>query len=163
MGRIRYLPCFLLKPHGSIDVVTDPRAISMPIPPYPQDCLVIDVNNTQLIRIPRKELGAPRLAAYIVLPNEYSPYRDFQWVRPGYNKFRRIAKSITHCVFLGLSYSKSDREELDFILKALPCNTEICEANPDPPSEFRSRVESYDLSYVPWKEGKPQPIPSTSI
>ena len=157
--------CFLLKPHGSIEFATRPQDISMPIQPYPQNNLV-ELNNTRLIRIPRNKLGHPRLAAYIVLPNEYSPYLRFQWVSPGYETFRRIANSTTHCVFLGLSYGKPDREELNFILDALPTTTTIVEANPRPADDFRSRVVSSKRHYVHWKVHLKEELPditSTSM
>jgi len=151
----------LLKPHGSIGFAHHPRAVSMPTRTYPSTN-VVTLNNTPLIRIPRNRLGCPRQEAYIVLPTEYSPYRGFQWVRPGYMEFARIANSITHCVFLGLSYWECDRAELNFILDVLPSTTVIVEANPFPPADFRSYVESSGRHYVHW-EGDPLDISSTHM
>lgn len=156
-GHLSPLP-LLLKPHGSIDYAPTPSFISMPPTTYPSPN-VITMNDVPLIRIPRTQLGNPHTEAYIVLPTEYSPYENFQWVRYGYTEFLRRANSITHCVFLGLSYWESDREELDFLLDALPQTTEIIEANPKPCPLFRKRVESSARHYVQWKD---TPLPITT-
>ena len=156
LGVIQDRPIVLLKPHGSIDFASSSKNIGMPTRTYPANYHAT-LNDTPLMRIPRNRLGDPRQEAYIVLPTEYSPYRNFQWVTTGYEWFANIANSITHCVFLGLSYWEADRSELNFILNALPKTTEIVEANPYPPNDFRLRVESSGHRYVHW-EGDPLPI-----
>ena len=147
----------LVKPHGSIDFDGDPRDIHISMPPtYPMNVFQT-LNDTGLVRISRNALGAPRREAYIVTPTEYSPYLPFRWVGEGYQEFAQTTGTVTHCVFLGLSYWECDRTELNFLLDQLPRTTQIIEANPSPCPLFRKRVESTGKCYVQWPD-KPRPL-----
>jgi len=143
---------FTLKPHGSIDFATDPRAIFMPTQEYPMRN-VATRNDAPAIALPRSQLRAPRQEAMVVLPAEDSPYLEHQWVRPAYSAWCDQARMLTHCVFAGLSDWECDRPEIDRLLGALAPQTTIAVANPTPPPSFRERVEASGRTYEEWPDG----------
>lgn len=143
---------FFLKPHGSIDFECDPRAISMPPSRYPLENWAT-LNNTPVIALEQSRLCRPRQEAFIVLPTEYSPYLNFQWVAPGYDVWRRTAHVLTHCVFVGISDWICDQAELDEIIAGLGAGTTVIVANPKPPQSFIDRVSSTGRHCIPWKSG----------
>jgi hypothetical protein len=142
----------LLKPHGSIDFACDPRAIFMPPSTYPLTAFAT-LNNTPLVSVPRSSLRSPRQEGFVVLPAEYSPYLNYQWVTPGYAALRTRAAAVTHCVFVGLSDWHCDRPELDTILGSLSPKATVVVANPNPPISFLSRVGCSGRTLKVWRNG----------
>lgn len=140
----------ILKPHGSIDF--DVEGIRMPVG-YPLQNVALQ-NDFPRRRLNRMELLQPRTEADIVLPNEYSPFADFQWVAPGYQWFQEIGSSLTRCIFMGLSYWKCDRPEIDFLLGTLRADTtELIVANREPPPSFLDMVEERFRKVKVWRNG----------
>lgn len=140
----------MLKPHGSIDF--DVEGINMPVG-YPLEN-VASKNNFPLRCLDESELLQPRTEVDIVLPKEYSPYLDFQWVGPGYKCFNEIGFSLTQCIFAGLSYWECDRQEIDFLLESLAPDVELIVANPKPPTEFLAKAEGkFQKKVRIWKDG----------
>lgn len=131
----------VLKPHGSIDFeVLD---VSHPVT-YPLKTLMTYTNSPRRC-LKEDELLHPRTEVDIVLPKEYSPFLKFQWVHPGYEWFNQNAWKLTHCYFIGLSYSHADRPEINFLLDCIQPQTEIIYINPDPPKEFIEAAYSRNL------------------
>jgi len=139
----------ILKPHGSIDF--DVEEIRMPVK-YPLQNVALR-NDFPLRRLDRIEFLQPRTEADIVLPNEYSPQANFQWIRPGYKWFQEIGSSLTRCIFMGLSYWECDRPEIDFLLGTLRADTELIVANPDPPPAFLNMVKERFQKVKVWRNG----------
>ena len=144
--------CFFLKPHGSIDFECDPCAISMPPSRYP---LVnwATLNDVPLIALAPNALRQPRQEAFVVLPTETSPYLGYQWVAPGYERWRGIAGNLTHCILIGLSYWRCDREEIDFLIDALAPGSTVIIANPQPPDELVARILASGRHCIEWRNG----------
>lgn len=147
----------VLKPHGSIDFAMRPGLISVGPTTYPLHNW-ITLNDAPIVALPTSELRRARQEAYVVLPTEYSPYLDFQWVRPGYSAWQRDAHNFSHCIFLGLSDWECDRAELDLIWKSLDPDARIIVANPKPPSSFVERIASSGRDVVTWLDG-PEDLP----
>jgi hypothetical protein len=143
---------FFLKPHGSIDFASDPRAIVMPTSTYPLRNFAT-LNDTGLVALPTPALRGPRQEGFVVLPAEYSPYLNFQWVAPGYRAWQEGAHTLTHCIFLGLSDWECDRSEIDFLLDSLAPTTAVVIANPDPPASFLARVKASGRPSIEWRHG----------
>jgi hypothetical protein len=145
---------FLMKPHGSIDM--RPTTLCFGEMPdtlrYPPRWLS-DHNETSLEQMPRTDLRRVRVESNIVVPLEHSRHIYYQRslnVRFAYGKFQRIAKHFTHCIFIGLSYEKCDRQEQDFILNALGPRTHIIVANPEPPVDFIEKIQASHRPYDCW-------------
>lgn len=139
----------ILKPHGSIDFEID--GLFAPVG-YPLRNAV-SRNNYPLRSLGINELLEPRTEVDIVLPNEYSTLLNFQWIAPGYNWFEKIGTSLTHCVFIGLSYWECDRPEIDFLLNCLANETKVIIANPYPPDDFVRAVQNkFETSEI-WLDG----------
>jgi hypothetical protein len=109
------------------------------------------LNDTPLIRLTPLSWVQPRRESAVVLPSETSPNIDLQWVKPGYAYFRHtIAKEIRYCIFIGVSYWRCDRAEMDFILESLDRNTTVVSANPHPDPDFVTKVASFGLMHTQW-------------
>lgn len=139
----------ILKPHGSIDF--EVKGIMMPTG-YPLKNVAIR-NDFPIKILAREELHRARTEADIVLPREYSPQAIFQWVNPGYVHFQEVGPTLTHCVFLGLSYWYCDQPEIDFLIKHLNQRTKIIVANPKPSKEFMEKLNSKFTDIELWKDG----------
>ncbi len=139
----------ILKPHGSIDL--DVERIGVPVECRSQN--VVLRNDYPHRRLVGRELLQWRTEPDIVLPNEYSPFADFQWVAPGYQRFQEIGSSLTRCIFMGLSYWKCDRPEIDLLLGTLRADTELIVANPNPPAAFLDMVEERFRKVKVWRNG----------
>lgn len=151
-----------LKPHGSIDFtqnLIDLKVNGVDTKHAPT--VFVGGNDAPLVHIARPHLGEHPLEAYIVLAGEDSPYLHLQWVEEGSRRFVQRAKSITHCIFLGLSYWECDRKELDSILESLSSLAIVIEANPHPNEDFQRKVISLKLRYEHWQNG-PQVLPKLS-
>jgi hypothetical protein len=142
----------ILKPHGSIDF--EVTGIMMPTG-YPLKNVAIR-NDFPIKILRREELNMVRTEADIVLPHEYSPLSTFQWVKPGYAHFQEVGPTLTHCVFLGLSYWDCDRPEIDFLIKHLNQRTKIVVANPEPPKKFMKQITSKFTAIELWRGGPKQ-------
>jgi hypothetical protein len=131
----------LLKPHGSIDAALDPHAIVVPVG-YPLvNC--IDRNDASIVRLAPEHWLEPRLEVDIVLPMEESPYLDFQWVRPGYERFSYIARTLDCLMLIGLSYWEVDRPEIDYVLDCMKSNSTIVVVNPHPNPDLMDRLAGF--------------------
>lgn len=139
----------VIKPHGSIDF--EIHGIKVPVG-YPLKNAVLH-NDAPLRALSANELLSPRTEVDIVVPTEYSPFLQFQWVAPAYTWFASRAKELTHCFFVGLSYWECDRPELDFLLDALSPDACVVIANPDPPQAFCDAVARKFARYDVWKHG----------
>lgn len=140
----------ILKPHGSIDFSLDQKSINVR-PVYPLNTFA-DLNNSPIRALPKTELLQPRVEADIVLPQEYSPYLKYQWVKPGYEHLKTIAEDITCCEIIGLSYEIQDRVEINFILDSLNINTKIIISNPNPPKELIEYLQQKNFKQITTKE-----------
>jgi len=143
----------IFKPHGSIDFDVSASAINIKNN-YPLQNIV-DLNNCQLRALNKSERFKPRIEADIVLPNESTKYRDYQWVKPGYNSLKLYANKLSECIFLGLSYNKFDIHELDEIIDCLNPRTNIIIANPKPDDEFIKKIHKKFSKIEFWNNGPP--------
>lgn len=138
----------LVKPHGSINMEISERFITVGGPiTYPIG-LYMELCDGPVCAMPESEWVTGRKAPLCIVPNEANAYRHFQFVAPAYEAFFTAVRTCTHCVFIGLSYWTVDRPEIDEIINILPKNTEIIVANPSPPPEFLTRVNSHPV--VTW-------------
>jgi hypothetical protein len=145
----------VFKPHGSADFDLAGLVkgnLSYPLRVYGY------MNNAPLRIVPRHEWSQPPSEPLIVLPYEANPYTSFQWVAPGYSMFRRIGPELTHCVFIGLSYHRSDRPEIDHFLYSTAPSCRIIVADPTPPPDFVNAVLSSGRECFLWTDG-PESLP----
>lgn len=132
----------LIKPHGSIDFdvlregIIRGYRLQYPLTMFIERC------DFPAQRLPRGELISARMAADLVLPSEYSWQAGFQWIRLGFDSFCQLAPSLTDCIFLGLSYWKCDRPELNRLLDALPRSCHVVIANPYPSEGMIEKARS---------------------
>lgn len=139
-----------LKPHGSIDFRTE--GISAPMG-YPLKN-IFRKNNSPLKTLEKNELLEPRLEVNIVLPNEYSPQLNYQWVKPGYDWVRSAGPRFTHCIIAGLSHWDCDRSEIDFLINSLSSRTKLIVANPSPPHYLMSILrKKFEHKVKVWRNG----------
>lgn len=129
----------LVKPHGSVDFEIHPNSISYKST-YPLTSFV-DLNNTPIVRLKSDGLIYPRSQPLCIVPNESNKYSKYQWVEPATQWFSSEIEKCTHCVFIGISYFKCDRPEIDSILRSIPPNAEIVVANPHPSDEFMNKLK----------------------
>jgi hypothetical protein len=143
---------FFFKPHGSTDYAMPPDLIKLGHIVYPANN-VVTLNDTPIVQLRADELGCARREAFITLPLEESPYREYQWAAPGFRSVQLIGPRITHAIFVGLSYWAVDRPELDTLLDFLTPGATVVEANPAPVAEFASAVRARRLQHVAWLDG----------
>jgi hypothetical protein len=150
------------KPHGSVNYSFGTRLNQISGSPlgYPLR-LFADCNSCQVIDLPPAELFCPRGEALCVLPNETNRYAQLLWVHPGFEEFRKRGSTLTHCIFMGLSYFPCDRPEIHHFLNCLGERTTVIVANPRPPEEFLDVIRATGRPLVEWRDG-PQPIESPS-
>jgi hypothetical protein len=145
----------VFKPHGSCDFDLD--GLTRSRLSYPLRFFAA-MNNCGLRIISRDEWGRPPSEPLIVLPYENNPYSQFQWVAPGYSVYRQIAATLTHCVFVGLSYHQSDRAEIDHFLYSTGNDCRIIIANRTPPVDFVRAVRASGRRLYEWLDG-PEDLP----
>ncbi|SDF75936.1 hypothetical protein [Sporolituus thermophilus] len=139
----------IVKPHGSIDfeVSGDVQPVEYPI------TKLITYTNKPRRRLRDEELLRPRAEVDIVLPQEQSPFLDYQWVAPGYHWFSSIGPLLTKCLLIGLSYSSADRPEIDYLLECLSPETEVIIANPHPPAALLTAARRRGRFVTVWSTG----------
>jgi hypothetical protein len=93
----------------------------------------------------------------IVLPYEKNPYKGHEWCNPGFDLIAELAKEYTHCIFMGLSYHRADREEIDLFINQTGRDCIIIHANRSPDLDFTKTVEGSGRRLVEWNNG-PEPL-----
>jgi hypothetical protein len=143
---------FLFKPHGSIDLEMAPGFIAGQEPRYPLN-IFCSLNNTPVHQCERDRILSARMEGFAVLPAETSPYTKFQWVKPLYENWGRLASPITHFIIAGISYWDCDRAEIDYLIDGLPTSSEVIIANPLPPLELTKNLERKGRKVSYWMSG----------
>ena len=135
----------LAKPHGSVDfeIMGISINVSYPLKNF------IDMNNTPINKLKKTELFTPRIQPLCIAPNEANKYIDYQWVETARRNFLSEVKKCTHCIFIGISYFECDRPEIDEIIRAIPKESEVIVANPDPNADFIDKLG--DRPTIFWK------------
>lgn len=125
---------YVLKPHGSVDLVGHESGISIPVG-YPLRGLAW-ASDVPLKRLSNRELLQARAVLDIVLPNHASHVSRFQWVAPGYRLFECFAPNWNHFVLAGLGYRPEDRAEIDRLMRSIPADARVSVVNPAPPPDM---------------------------
>jgi hypothetical protein len=145
----------LFKPHGSVDF-EGTHSIHQDDPLFQlRSGTVYDIDLAPpLTRLFYTHLLQPRTYAQIVLPQEYSPIRNFAWVEPGYDHFKDVGPTLDRCIFVGLSYWRYDRAEINFLLKHLNDDAEVLVVNPKMSRTFATAVRRRGLACNEWDPSK---------
>jgi hypothetical protein len=142
----------VFKPHGSIDFDVSSNVLNLRWT-FPLGNVAINGCDYPVEVIPRNRLLAPRTAADIVLPFEYSVLSNVQWVAPGYSSLPDRFRRVDQLVLLGLSFSDVDRAEILYIIDAVPSEADIVVANPDPPHDLLNALDERGRFWTIWKSG----------
>jgi hypothetical protein len=150
----RFRPPVWVKPHGSVHYGQSPRVAWTHefCQNYPLR-IFYHLSDVPMALVPPEQLTQWRPEAFCILPNEDNHYRNFSWVASGYTKFQQVGPTLTHCIFLGLSYMECDRPEINLLLDSLGKDTTVISANPNPSHELLERVQGTGRKLVEWLNG----------
>jgi hypothetical protein len=148
----------VLKPHGSIDFTPDPGLVHSVDGARGAFVIFTGCDVPQAV-LGRDEWAELRQEVSVVAPSETSVSTNYQWVRPGYERFRGLAPTWSHCVIVGVSYWECDRPELNRLLEAFRPGTTVIVVGPDPSKDLMMYLASRGLTVRTWWEKGPKAIP----
>jgi hypothetical protein len=140
----------ILKPHGSIDFES---ARSLGLTPTWPITIETDLVDAPLMRLSAPDREQARCHPELVPPNEASRIANFQWVAPGFEKFRARADALDQIILLGHSYADVDRPEIDRLLSYVTTQSRVVIANRTPPEDLVVRARELGHDVALWCPG----------